>query len=362
LSDLESYAMEASAYGAGTGVHSIEVSIRGQWVTVPAAVINGHTVVVRGRWIKMAEINDEYWTEGELEDPEGFVKSWKAQSAKGLKADVLTFSQKLPNVTPKHPYPVDWDNVAAIPLTSYENWLKKLSQDARRNIKTAAKRGVTTRLLRFDEDLVRGIVDINNEFSVRQGRAFHHYGKDFAGVQRDYASFADRSDYIGAFFQDEMIAFLKIVRIGQTAAIMQLLSKMSHHDKRAPNALIAKAVEHYADQKASYLTYIRYRYGKKRQSPLTEFKRRNRFEEIAIPRFYLPLTRKGRIAIGLNLHKSLVEVLPEKLTYALLDARARWHALGKEGAAPSQREATDHLSVREDPNEAAESHGRAEQS
>jgi hypothetical protein len=352
--------MEATPYGAGAGVHSIEVSIRGQWVSVPAAVINGHTVVVRGRWITMAEINDEYWTEGELEDPEGFVKSWKAQSAKGLKADVLTFSQKLPNVTPKHPYPVDWDNVAAIPLTSYENWLKKLSQDTRRNIKTAAKRGVTTRLLRFDEYLVRGIMDINNEFPVRQGRAFHHYGKDFAGVQRDYASFADRSDYIGAFFQDEMIAFLKIVRIGQTAAIMQLLSKMSHHDKRAPNALIARAVEYYVDQKASYLTYIRYRYGKKRQSPLTEFKRRNRFEEIAIPRFYLPLTPKGRVAIGLNLHKSLVEVLPERLTYALLDMRARWHARGTEDAVPSQREATDHLSVREDPSEAAASHGRAE--
>jgi hypothetical protein len=352
--------MEATPYGAGAGVHSIEVSIRGQWVSVPAAVINGHTVVVRGRWITMAEINDEYWTEGELEDPEGFVKSWKAQSAKGLKADVLTFSQKLPNVTPKHPYPVDWDNVAAIPLTSYENWLKKLSQDTRRNIKTAAKRGVTTRLLRFDEYLVRGIMDINNEFPVRQGRAFHHYGKDFSGVQRDYASFADRSDYIGAFFQDEMIAFLKIVRIGQTAAIMQLLSKMSHHDKRAPNALIARAVEYYVDQKASYLTYIRYRYGKKRQSPLTEFKRRNRFEEIAIPRFYLPLTPKGRVAIGLNLHKSLVEVLPERLTYALLDMRARWHARGTEDAVPSQREATDHLSVREDPSEAAASHGRAE--
>ena len=155
-------------------------------------------------------------------------------------------------------------------------------------------------------------------------------------------------------------ARMKIVRIGQTAAIMQLLSKMSHHDKRASNALIAKAVEYYTGQKASYLTYIRYRYGKKRQSPLTEFKRRNRFEEIAIPRFYLPLTPKGRVAIGLNLHKSLVEVLPERLTYALLDVRARWHARGKEDAAPSQREATDHLSVRGDPSEAAESHGRTE--
>jgi hypothetical protein len=309
----------------GSGVGSIRVSVKGQWISVPSAVIEGHTVVARGRWIRMAEIHDEYWTEGELEVPAAFVKSWKAQRAEGLKADILTFSQKLPNVTPKHPYPIDWDNVAAIPLTTYENWLKKLSPDTRRNVKTAAKRGVTTRLLEFDDDLVLGIMEINNESAVRQGRAFHHYGKNFAAVRQDYASFRDRSDYIGAFFEDEMIAFLKIIRIGGTAAIMQLLAKTSHYDKRAPNALIARAVEHYAGQKASYLTYIRYRYGKKRQSPLTEFKRRNGFEEIAIPRFHVPLTLKGRIAIALNLHKPLVDVMPEKLTYALLDLRSKWH-------------------------------------
>ena len=338
--------MEAAANLTGTGLQSIEVSVKGQWVSVPAAVINGHTVVVRGRWIKMAEIHDEYWTEGELEDPDAFMKSLNEQSGKGLKADILTFSQKLPNVTPKHPYPVDWDNVAAIDLTSYENWLRKLSPDTRRNIKTAAKREVTTRLLKLDADLVSRIMEINNEVPIRQGRAFHHYGKDFTAVKQDYASFGDRSDYIGAFFQDEMIAFLKIVRIGQTAAIMQLLSKTSHHDKRAPNALIARAVEHYAAQKASYLTYIRYRYGKKRRSPLTEFKRRNGFVEMAVPRFYVPLTAKGRIANALNLHKPLVEVLPEKLTYTLLDLRTKWHARRKESHAPSERGASDSLTVR----------------
>ena len=309
-----------------TGVQSIAISIKGQWVDVPAAVIDGHAVVARGRFITRAEIRDEYWTEGELEDPEAFVRSLKGQRVKGLKADILTFSQKLPHVTPKHPYPVDWDNVAAIGLTTYANWLRRLSPDTRRNINTAAKRGVTTRVVTFDEHLVRGIMEVNNEVPVRQGRPFHHYGKDFAAVQRDYASFADRSDYLGAFFQDEMIAFMKVVRMGRTAAIMQLLSKTRHYDKRASNALIAKAVEHYAGQGASFLTYIRYRYGKKRRSPLTEFKRRNGFEEIMIPRYHLPLTVKGRIAMALSLHKSLVEVLPERLTHALLDLRAKWHA------------------------------------
>lgn len=305
--------------------NTVEISVKGKWVGVPAVVIDDRTVVATGRWIKIAAIHDEYWAESELEDPESCIRSLKEHRSKGFKADIFTFAQKLPNITPKYPYPIEWDNVAAIRLSSFEDWWRRLPQETRRNVRLSTKRGVVTRVTEFNESLIRGIMEINNETPIRQGRHFHHYGKDLAAVRKDYSSFLERSEFIGAYLQDELIAFMKIVYMGEVAAIMQLLSKIRHYDKKATNALIAKAVEHCASKKASYLTYIRYRYGNKRASPLTEFKRRNGFEEIPMPRFYFPLTAKGKISMALKLHKSLVEILPERLLYVLLDLRTKWY-------------------------------------
>ena len=317
--------MKVFGEGQAMEENTATISHKGKWVKVPAALTNGGTVVVTGRWIKVAAIQDEYWAESELEDPESCIRSLEEHRSRGFKADIFTFAQKLPNITPKYPYPIEWDNVAAIRLSSFEEWWQRLSQETRRNVRTSAKRGVVTRITEFNEGLIRGIMEINNESPIRQARPFHHYGKDFDAVRKDYLSFLERSEFIGAYLQDELIAFMKIVYMGEVAAIMQILSKTRHYDKRAANALIAKAVEHCAKKKCSYLTYIRYRYGKKRKSPLTEFKRRNGFVEIPIPRFYFPLTAKGKISLALKLHRSLVEILPERLIYVLLDLRRKWY-------------------------------------
>jgi hypothetical protein len=300
-----------------------QVSVEGKWVSVSAIEINSRAVVTSGKWIKIAAIQDEYWQATACEDPETYIRALR--QSHGFSADIFAFMQKLPEVTPKYPYPVDWDNVAAIKLSTYQNWFDKLSPETRRNVRLAAKRGVITRVVEFNDDLINAIVCINSESPLRQGRRFPHYGKDFAAVKRDYESFLDRSVYIGAYLNGELIAFLKIVCMGPVAGIMQLLSRMEHYDRKPANALIAKAVEHFcAAGKFSYLTYIRYHYGNKHKSPLTEFKRRNGFEEIAIPRFFVPLTTKGKIAIALNLHRSLVEILPEKAIYPLLALRTKW--------------------------------------
>jgi hypothetical protein len=40
---------------------SIEISVGGKWVRVPALDVNGKTIVVKGEWIKVAVIHDEEW-------------------------------------------------------------------------------------------------------------------------------------------------------------------------------------------------------------------------------------------------------------------------------------------------------------
>lgn len=303
----------------------IELTVKGIPVRVPAVEIEGRTVITTGRWLKVAAIHDEYWQESELEDPEAFLRELKGHRAKGFAADIFTFAQKFPNTTARHPYHMEWDNVAAIGLSSYEEWWKGLPSETRRNVRLAAKRGVTTQIQELSQELIGGIVEINNESPIRQGRRFHHYGKDAETVWRDYATFPERSTFIAAYHEEELIGFMKIVRVGKVAAILQLLSKTKHYDKKPANALIAKAVEHFAEKGASHLTYIKYRYGKKRKSPLTEFKKRNGFGEVLVPSYYVPLTAKGRTAVVLGLHRSLVEILPERLTDVLLEMRSKWY-------------------------------------
>ena len=91
----------------------------------------------------------------------------------------------------------------------------------------------------FDDAFVRGISAIYNESPIRQGKPFWHYGKDFEAVRRMNGTFMDRSIFIGAFFQDSLIGFVKLVSDedrGQ-AGLMQIVSMIQHRDKAPTNAL-----------------------------------------------------------------------------------------------------------------------------
>lgn len=303
----------------------VEISMRGNTVTVPALDIDGHTVVVTGRWLKVAAIHDEDWIEWRHEDLEACITRLKEINAKSLRADVFAVAQKVSDITPRYSYRVEWESVAAIRLNSYDEWWTNgISGDARKDVRRSAKRGVVVRVADFSDEFVRGIVEIYNESPVRQGKAFWHYQKDVDTVRREKSTFRERSVFLGAYHKDELIGFMKIVYVGRVAAMMQILSKISHYDKRPANALIAKAVEHCAGNGMSHLTYGKYRNRNKGMSSLARFKHRMGFQEVLVPKFYVPLTTKGRICLALGLHRDLVEVLPEGLIDLLYRVRTMW--------------------------------------
>src|SRR5438552_3382758 len=170
----------------------IEISVRGRWITVPALDINGKTVIVTGRWLKTAAVHDDEWSEGELEDPEGFIRTLKERELPNLRADLFTFAQKLPATGAKYRYPMEWDNIAAIRLTSFTDWWARVPQETRKNTRRSTRRGVAVTIRELDDDLIAGIVAINNESAVRQGARFPHYGKSHYAVNTDYLSLFDR--------------------------------------------------------------------------------------------------------------------------------------------------------------------------
>src|SRR5207249_3544492 len=86
---------------------SVEISVKGEWLRVPALDVDGKAIIVKGHWLKLAIIEAEEWMETALDDPERCVKDLKAQRSGKLHADVFTFTQKLPETTPKYKYPTE---------------------------------------------------------------------------------------------------------------------------------------------------------------------------------------------------------------------------------------------------------------
>ncbi len=127
---------------------------------------------------------------------------------------------------------------------------------------------------------------------------------------------------------DHLVGFLKVVvdsHRGQ-ASVLQILSMIRHRDKAPTNALIAQAVKSCAERRIPYIVYANFSYGKKERDSLAEFKEANGFKRIEIPRYYVPLTVKGRVALALGLHHRLAERIPAPLLERIRQVRRFWYS------------------------------------
>lgn len=283
----------------------------------------GKQVRIRGRLIRTGRLEaDKYHF---LEQPSALLQGLKTS---GIRIDLFTFIQKLPDTSRKYPYPIEWDNFAALPVTTFENWWnEQIGFKARNKAKQAQKKGVIIREVSFDRALVKGICEIYNESPIRQGRRFPHYGKDLDAVYEEEATFLETSVFIGAFYEERLIGFIKLVydETKTQAGLMNIVSLIGHRDKAPTNALVAQAVRSCADRGISYLVYSNFAYGKKQRSSLSDFKERNGFQRIEVPRYYVPLTPVGSVALRLGLHHKLASRLPEPISAKLRELRDEWY-------------------------------------
>ncbi len=279
--------------------------------------------MLRGRLCSVAEVEGEGYKF--LADPQSAVSALQNST----RADVFTFLQELPETTPKYSYPFEMDNLAVLTISSFDQWWsKQLGFKARNKAKQAEKKGIVIREVPFDDALAHGIWEIYNEVPIRQGRRFPHYGKSFETVRAMSATFLDSSIFIGAFDGDKLVGFIKLVMndARTQAGLMHILSLAGYRDKAPTNALVVQAVRSCADRGVVHLVYSNFAYGKKAQSSLSDFKERNGFQRVDLPRYYIPLTRWGAIAYRLGLHRRLSEQMPEPVAAKLRELRSRWYA------------------------------------
>jgi hypothetical protein len=268
-------------------------------------------------------------------DPVAMIEALRAC---GTRIDLFTFTQTLVETTPKYSYPMEWENLAVLPISTFEHWWdKQIGFKARNKAKQAEKKGVMLREVPFGEELVRGIWEIYNETPMRQGRPYPHFGKDLETVYREAATYLDSSTYIGAYVGEELIGFIKMVgdEAGVQAGLMNIISKISHRDKAPTNALMAHAVRAAASRGIRNIVYSYFAYGKRERDNLTDFKERNAFGRVDLPRYYVPLTSWGRVAFKLGLHHRIVDRLPEDMGEKLRDLRSKWYSRTHQSAKAS---------------------------
>ena len=141
--------------------------------------ICGRDILVSGRLIRAAKLDGDMNVF--LDDPEPVLRG--LQNC-GARIDLFTFMQRLPETSPKFAYPMEWDNLAVLPVSTFEHWWnEQIGFKARNKAKQAERKGVVIREVPFDDALVRGIWEVYNECPVRQGRRFRHYGKDIEAVR-----------------------------------------------------------------------------------------------------------------------------------------------------------------------------------
>ncbi|MGB5156742.1 MAG: hypothetical protein WBN77_04805 [Desulfobacterales bacterium] len=284
-------------------------------------IVDNKELVIRGRFIKKVQLKSEW--DVDIKEPEAFIKQIKNSK---IKADIFTFMQRLPESRPKYNYQMIWDSRAAIPITTYDHWHKnQLHQNPRNKMRIAQKKGVIVKLCEFNDDLIEGITNIYNETPIRQNKRFPQYGIDFNATRKAHITYIDRAHFIGAYYNDEMIGFLKLVSTENYMRTMGILAKESHRDKAPMNLLVAKAVEICAKKGIPYFVYGKYNYGKGGSETFREFKHYLGFESIVLPRYYIPLNAWGSLIINLNLHLKLIDILPKKLLGVLLQMRNNWH-------------------------------------
>jgi hypothetical protein len=275
---------------------------------------------VSGSVLRTARLKSEHYLR--LDNPRQLIHE---VTQSGRRVDIITFLQNIDNPVPEFAFYHEAEKIAVLPITTYDDWFKhQLYNKPRNTLRKAIKSGIEVRLEDFSESLVEGIKSVYDESPVRQGRRNRHYHKDLETIRKEHATFLERSQFIAAYDSGAMIGFVKLTFSEGLGGVMNFLSKIGHRDKAPNNALLAKAVEVCAERHIERLVYGAWGRGGGRG--LVEFKVANGFQCVDVPRYYVPLTALGRLALRAGFHANMIGQLPEGWVATAASMRERWNS------------------------------------
>lgn len=285
--------------------------------------IEGKEIRIHGRLPRIARLDAEKYQF--VDDPELMIAGLQSLD---VRADLFTFLQKLPDTRPKYKYPMEWDNLAVLPISTFDEWwIKQIDNKTRNMVRKSERKGLRIEEIPFDDALVQGIWAVYNECPVRQGKPFAHFGKDIDTVRKEESTYLETSIFIGAFLDDSLIGFIKLVvdEAAAQAGLLNIISMVGQRDKAPMNGLIAEAVRSCAKRGIPHLVYSNFSYGKKQADKLSDFKANNGFNPVEVPRYYVSLNVVGSFALRLGLHHRLADRIPEGVMARMRSIRSAWY-------------------------------------
>jgi hypothetical protein len=303
----------------GRSLYHWDTLIKGQPARIKCMDILGQRYALSRGPVSILRLEDEWYED--VNDPLAVTEELRV--SRGFKPDVFTFWQRLPETKPRFDFSVEWEEIAALKIESYEHWWSKQVKGTTRNmIRKSQKAGVVIREALFDDDFVDGMCRVFNETPVRQGRRFWHYGKDRSTIREQFARRLFRERLIGAYLDDEMVGFAMLGNASRYGDLGQIISMIRHRNKAINNALIGKAVEICERENLQYLVYAYWS-----DSSLADFKRHSGFEQVRLPRYFVPMTARGQLAMKLGAHRGWKAMIPEGLKRKFKHWRSRWYAM-----------------------------------
>jgi hypothetical protein len=288
-------------------------------MTSSTQLIEGREVQVTGKFVKILRLRSEHHVL--IDDPRRFAEAVKRS---GLRVDIVTFVQAIDSSAPEYGFHWEPERLAVLRITTYDDWFNNVLYVKPRNmLRKALKSGIDVQLIEFSHSLLIGIKDVYDEVPIRQGKPNRHYGKDLKTLELEHSTFLDRSQFIAVYLAGEMIGFAKVTFSQGCGIVMNFLSKVRHRDKATNNAILAKVVEICAERSIRLLVYGHC--GGGGTHGLDQFKASNGFESVTIPRYFVPLTPLGRLALRAGLHRELKHLFPKRVIEAAADVRNWWN-------------------------------------
>jgi len=277
--------------------------------------VDGREFYRRGRLVRVCGLAAAWYEP--IENPEALIASLKQHKPK---QHIFTFFQRVPHTIPRYNYYKESYPVSVITLKNYEDWWENsIKKYTRQAVKMSQKKGIIVKVSDFNDEFMEGITSIHNETPIRSGKKYPHYNVSTNSVKKREGTFIDRSIFLGAYYEKQIVGYAKLIFEEEFVDVAQLLSKMNHRDKCVTNALVAKIVEICSQREVRHIVY-----GDFNSTSLGDFKRHNGFLRMDLPRYFIPLNNIGAVALKLKLHHRPSEWIPDKTRPFLFYLRKRW--------------------------------------
>src|SRR4030095_15824430 len=116
--------------------------------------IQDKKVAINGRLLRTVRLDDEWYED--IGNPKTFIDALRTG---GVKADIFTFWQRFPDATPRYDYTHDFEDLAVLPVRSFDDWWNNgIKSRTRGLVRKCEKTGVVVRETELLDALWKGWV------------------------------------------------------------------------------------------------------------------------------------------------------------------------------------------------------------